>query len=76
MFKRLQLVSSEAFSLGHGGNDAQKVMGIIGAAVIFYEVQTGNASYTSLESKERFAHFVTVYWWVPFTSFLCIALGT
>ena len=28
-FKRLQLVSSAAFSLGHGGNDAQKVMGII-----------------------------------------------
>lgn len=26
-FKRLQLVSSAAFSLGHGGNDAQKVMG-------------------------------------------------
>ncbi|HMP93533.1 MAG TPA: inorganic phosphate transporter, partial [Phnomibacter sp.] len=26
-FKRLQLVSSAAFSIGHGGNDAQKVMG-------------------------------------------------
>jgi PiT family inorganic phosphate transporter len=36
-FKRLQLVSSAAFSVGHGGNDAQKVMGIIGAATIFYE---------------------------------------
>lgn len=29
MYKRLQLLSSAAFSLGHGGNDAQKVMGII-----------------------------------------------
>src|SRR3984885_14652095 len=29
MFKRLQLVSSAAFSIGHGGSDAQKVMGII-----------------------------------------------
>src|SRR5712671_3289672 len=33
-FKRLQLVSSAAFSIGHGGNDAQKVMGIITAALI------------------------------------------
>jgi PiT family inorganic phosphate transporter len=40
-FKRLQLVSSAAFSLGHGGNDAQKVMGIIGAAMIYYEGTLG-----------------------------------
>jgi PiT family inorganic phosphate transporter len=33
-FRRLQLVSSAAFSIGHGGNDAQKVMGIIGAAML------------------------------------------
>jgi phosphate/sulfate permease len=33
MYKRLQLLSSAAFSIGHGGNDAQKVMGIIGAAL-------------------------------------------
>ena len=33
-FKRLQLVSSAIFSIGHGGNDAQKVMGIIMAALI------------------------------------------
>ncbi|MCV5246735.1 inorganic phosphate transporter, partial [Escherichia coli] len=32
--KRSQLVSSAAFSIGHGGNDAQKVMGIITAALI------------------------------------------
>ncbi len=35
-FKRLQLVSSAAFSIGHGGNDAQKVMGIIAAALMVY----------------------------------------
>lgn len=34
MFKKLQLLSSAAFSIGHGGNDAQKVMGIISAAII------------------------------------------
>ncbi len=31
LFRRLQLASAAAFSLGHGGNDAQKTMGIITA---------------------------------------------
>jgi PiT family inorganic phosphate transporter len=35
-FKQLQLVSSALFSLGHGGNDAQKVMGIIAATLMVY----------------------------------------
>lgn len=35
-FKRLQLVSSAAFSIGHGGSDSQKVMGIIAAALIVF----------------------------------------
>jgi len=35
-FKGLQLLSSALFSLGHGGNDAQKVMGIIAAALLVY----------------------------------------
>jgi inorganic phosphate transporter, PiT family len=34
IFRRLQIISSSAFSLGHGGNDAQKSMGIIWAALI------------------------------------------
>lgn len=75
-FKRLQLVSSAAFSLGHGGNDAQKVMGIIGAAVIYYEIHTGNTAYTGIPPQERFNHFVADYWWVPISSFIAIALGT
>jgi PiT family inorganic phosphate transporter len=33
-FRRLQLLSAAAFSLGHGGNDAQKTMGIIMAMLI------------------------------------------
>jgi PiT family inorganic phosphate transporter len=36
MYKRLQLLSSAAFSLGHGGADSQKVMGIICAALIVF----------------------------------------
>src|SRR6266511_254998 len=34
LFRRLQLVSAAAFSLGHGGNDAQKTMGIISALLV------------------------------------------
>ncbi|MBR2649607.1 MAG: inorganic phosphate transporter [Sediminibacterium sp.] len=68
-FKRLQLLSSAAFSLGHGGNDAQKVMGIIGAAMIFYVKQTKGVTM-------NFNEFVAAYGWVPFCSFLAIGLGT
>ena len=34
--KKMQLLSSAAFSLGHGGNDSQKVMGIITAALLVF----------------------------------------
>ncbi len=40
-FKRLQLLSSALFSIGHGGNDAQKVMGIIAATLIVYVSKAG-----------------------------------
>lgn len=33
-FRRLQLLSSAAYSLGHGSNDAQKMMGVIFIAVV------------------------------------------
>lgn len=34
LFRRLQLFSAAAYSLGHGGNDAQKTMGIIAGALL------------------------------------------
>lgn len=67
-FKRLQLVSSALLSLAHGGNDAQKVMGIIGAAIIFYDKTQG--------IHLTFGEFVNHYMWVPLASFTAIALGT
>ncbi|MBV4357950.1 inorganic phosphate transporter [Pinibacter aurantiacus] len=67
-FKRLQLVSSALLSLAHGGNDAQKVMGIIGAAIIFYDKTQG--------INLTFNEFVNHYMWVPLASFTAIALGT
>jgi inorganic phosphate transporter, PiT family len=39
-FRRLQLLSAAAFSLGHGGNDAQKSMGIIWLALIISGLAT------------------------------------
>lgn len=74
-FKRLQLVSSALFSLGHGANDAQKVMGIIGAAVIYYHTNIDiDVNYTTAE--DPFKYFVSHWGWVPITSFLMIGLGT
>ena len=40
IFRRLQLISSSSFSLGHGGNDAQKSMGIIWLALIIQGLTT------------------------------------
>ena len=61
MFKKLQLFSSAAFSIGHGGNDAQKVMGIIGAALI------------ASGSIQDFGQLPS---WVPVACYLAIGLGT
>ncbi len=60
-FKRLQLVSSAAFSIGHGGNDAQKVMGIITAALI---------AHGSISTFEEMPY------WVPLSCYVAIAAGT
>lgn len=60
-FKRLQLVSSAAFSLGHGGNDAQKVMGIITVALI------AAGDITSFDQMPV---------WVPLACYGAIAIGT
>ncbi|MBX7225019.1 MAG: inorganic phosphate transporter [Chitinophagales bacterium] len=60
-FKKLQLLSSAAFSIGHGGNDAQKVMGIIAAALI------ANGNIVDIKSMPD---------WVPLSCYLAISLGT
>jgi len=61
MFKKLQLLSSAAFSVGHGGNDAQKVMGIIAAALI------ANGNITDFKQMPD---------WVPLACYSAIGLGT
>ncbi len=77
LFKKLQLVSSALFSLGHGTNDSQKVMGIIGAAIIYFHVVLlKDPVYMNMEPSARFDFFATHYIWVPLASFLAMGLGT
>ena len=61
LFRRLQLVSAAAFSLGHGSNDAQKTAGIITAL---------------LYSTGRLTGAFHVPFWVILCSYGAIGLGT
>ncbi|MCL1939007.1 MAG: inorganic phosphate transporter [Candidatus Azobacteroides sp.] len=61
IFKKLQLVSSGLFSLGHGMNDSQKVMGIIATAMI---------AVGKMESVDSMPD------WIPLTCFAAIGMGT
>jgi PiT family inorganic phosphate transporter len=60
-FRRLQLVSSALFSLGHGANDAQKTMGIIMVMLI---------------SKGRISNHAELPMWVILSCQLAMGLGT
>ncbi len=60
-FRRLQLVSASLYSLGHGGNDAQKTMGII-AVLLFSTGYLGQKFYVPI--------------WVMVACHLAMALGT
>jgi len=66
-FKRLQLVSSAAFSLGHGSNDAQKVMGIIAAALLVYNVglKKENKPIPAWSDVKKDYRFDTSYYAIP-----------
>ena len=60
-FRRLQLVSAAAYSLGHGANDAQKTMGII-AVLLFSQGMLGSEFY--------------VPFWVVISAQTAMGLGT
>ncbi|QBN18155.1 inorganic phosphate transporter [Flavobacterium nackdongense] len=82
VLKKMQLLSSAAFSLGHGGNDSQKVMGIIAAAVAVYINTSG-------QTQESMADWLNVVLpnddlgvkgampaWIPLACYSAIAAGT
>jgi PiT family inorganic phosphate transporter len=71
-FRRAQLVSAAAFSLGHGSNDAQKTMGVV--VGLLYTSQAAFAGFPL-----RFLHITTmdvIPTWVIFAAYTAIALGT
>ena len=63
-FRRLQLLSAAAYSLGHGGNDAQKTMGIIAGALVA-------GGYLRLDDGH-----LPIPFWVVLAAHAAIALGT
>ena len=67
-FKKLQLVSSGLFSIGHGLNDSQKVMGIIAAAL--YAAYHKNGIDMGIHDIKNIPD------WVAFSCFAAISLGT
>jgi len=66
-FRRLQLLSSAALSLAHGGGDSQKTMGLIFAAIWFYSTLHGNT--VALPDFKMPG-------WLPLACYTAIALGT
>jgi inorganic phosphate transporter, PiT family len=66
-FRKLQLLSAAAYSLGHGGNDAQKTMGIVASALY------GAHLLTSAELAGNWGKF---HWPIILAAHAAIALGT
>jgi PiT family inorganic phosphate transporter len=66
-FRRLQLLSAAAYSLGHGGNDAQKTMGIIASALF-------SAKY--LSAKDLAGNWGKFHWPIILAANAAIAAGT
>ncbi|HEY5346929.1 MAG TPA: inorganic phosphate transporter [Rhizomicrobium sp.] len=61
IFRHVQFISASAYSLGHGGNDAQKTMGVIAALLFAHGLEGG--------------HFYVPFW-VVLACQAAMALGT
>lgn len=66
-FRKLQLLSAAAYSLGHGGNDAQKTMGIIAGALYAANI---------LSAKDFAGNWGKYHWPIILGCNGAIALGT
>jgi len=83
VFRSMQLVSSALFSIGHGANDAQKVMGIISAALIVYIGQNNITpdqvpDWMTIEQTAKKGKMVITHipHWVVIGCYTAIGLGT
>ncbi|MEP7321733.1 MAG: inorganic phosphate transporter [Saprospiraceae bacterium] len=61
VFRKLQVASAALFSLMHGGNDAQKVVGIIAVALV---------------AEHQITDLHSIPSWVPLCCYIAIGLGT
>jgi PiT family inorganic phosphate transporter len=66
-FRRLQLFSAAAYSLGHGGNDAQKTMGIVASALYGAKIIT---------AAQLAGDWGPFHWPIILAAHTAIALGT
>ena len=66
-FRKLQLLSAAAYSLGHGGNDAQKTMGIVASALFGAKIIT---------AAELHGNWGRYHWPIILAANSAIALGT
>ncbi|MBZ5599049.1 MAG: inorganic phosphate transporter [Acidobacteriia bacterium] len=66
-FRKLQLLSAAAYSLGHGGNDAQKTMGIVAGALYSAKILT---------AAELAGDWGRFHWPIILAAHASIALGT
>jgi PiT family inorganic phosphate transporter len=66
-FRKLQLLSAACYSLGHGGNDAQKTMGIIAGAIY-----TGGF----MSKQDMLANWGQFHWPIILAAHAAIAAGT
>lgn len=71
LFRRLQLLSSAIFSLGHGGNDAQKTMGIIALLLV-----AGGKRQWAFSQHQILWHHHEIALWIILSCNAAIALGT
>jgi inorganic phosphate transporter, PiT family len=70
-FRRLQLVSAAAYSLGHGGNDAQKTAGIIWLLLIAATTAGVQGLPTWMMATKDYLPI-----WVVIACYVCIGAGT
>jgi len=73
-FRKLQLLSAAAFSVSHGGNDAQKTMGIIVGLLV--ATQDRFAGATGWMSIFHVPTADKIPYWVEIAAYSAIALGT
>jgi PiT family inorganic phosphate transporter len=87
-FRHLQLVSAGVYSLGHGGNDAQKTMGILvmlltTAGFSTYTADASGSAWNVLNIFDHVWHWFgmkspshSIAWWIILSCHAAIALGT